>query len=79
MAPQKPGMYHGTLRSNCTYGAEEKLQAAHKTDDDIDEELRKVFARSGTLEMFEDVRSFPQGFDTYKVILFCADSVTLKI
>ncbi len=66
MAPQKPGMYNGTLRSNIIYGSEEAWYDRKATDDEIDQAIEKVLARAGTLQMFKDQRLFPQGFDTYK-------------
>ena len=66
MAPQKPGMYRGTLRTNFIYGSEDKWIDKKATDDEIDAAIEKVLARAGTLEMFKDPRLFAQGFDTDK-------------
>jgi len=36
------------------------------TTDEIDAQLENVLERAGSLNIFKNARSFPQGFDSYK-------------
>lgn len=57
----------GTLRDNMTYGSEETwAENRRATDAEKDAAIEKVLRRCGTLDMFKNRRSFPQGFDTRK-------------